>query len=79
MPAARQIGYAAAMISDLWVIAAAIAIIAGLLASQALLIVVGVLVLLIWITGKHWPRYAFRRAHLLTASGASPRFYRRRA
>ena len=49
------------MISDLWVIAAAIAIIAGLLASQALLIVVGVLVLLIWITGKHWPRYAFRR------------------
>ena len=56
-----QIGYPAAMISDLWVIAAAIAIIAGLLASQALLIVVGVLVLLIWITGKHWPRYAFRR------------------
>lgn len=49
------------MISDLWVIAAAIAIIAGLLASQALLIVVGVLVLLIWLTGKHWPRYAFRR------------------
>ena len=49
------------MISDLWVIAATIAIIAGLLASQALLIVVGVLVLLIWITGKHWPRYAFRR------------------
>ena len=61
LPPARQIGYAAAMISDLWVIAAAIAIIAGLLASQALLIVVGVLVLLIWITGKHWPRYAFRR------------------
>ena len=49
------------MISDLWVIAATIAIAAGLLASQALLIVVGVLVLLIWITGKHWPRYAFRR------------------
>ena len=49
------------MISDLWVIAATIAIVAGLLASQALLIVVGVLVLLIWITGKHWPRYAFRR------------------
>jgi len=49
------------MISDLWVIAAVVAIIAGLLASQALLIVVGVLVLLIWITGKHWPRYAFRR------------------
>ena len=49
------------MISDLWVIAAIVAIIAGLLASQALLIVVGALVLLIWITGKHWPRYAFRR------------------
>ncbi len=49
------------MISDLWIIAAVIAIIAGLLASQVLLIVVGVLVLLIWITGKHWPRYAFRR------------------
>ncbi len=49
------------MISDLWVIAAVIAIIAGLLASQALLIVVGVLVLLIWATGKYWPRYAFRR------------------
>ncbi len=49
------------MLSDLWVIAASIAILAGLLASQALLIVVGVLVLIIWITGKHWPRYAFRR------------------
>ena len=49
------------MISDLWAISAAIAIAAGLLASQVLLIVVGVLVLLIWITGKHWPRYAFRR------------------
>ncbi len=54
-------GYPAAMISDLWVIAAALLILAGLLASQLLLIVVGVLVLLIWITGKHWPRYAFRR------------------
>ncbi len=49
------------MISDLWIVAAIVAIIAGLLASQVLLIVVGVLVLLIWITGKHWPRYAFRR------------------
>ena len=49
------------MISDLWVITATIAIAAGLLASQALLIIVGVVVLLIWITGKHWPRYAFRR------------------
>lgn len=49
------------MLSDLWVIAAALLILAGLLASQLLLIVVGVLVLLIWITGKHWPRYAFRR------------------
>ena len=49
------------MISDLWIIAAVIAIVAGLLASQVVLIVVGVLVLLIWITGKHWPRYAFRR------------------
>ncbi len=54
-------GYPAAMISDLWVITAAILILAGLLASQLLLIVVGVLVLLIWIAGKHWPRYAFRR------------------
>ena len=49
------------MINDLWVIAATILIIAGLLASQVLFIFVGVLVLLIWITGKHWPRYAFRR------------------
>ena len=49
------------MISDLWIVAAIVAIIAGLLASQVLLIVVGVLVLMIWITGKHWPRYAFRR------------------
>ena len=49
------------MLSDLWVIATAILILAGLLASQLLLIVVGVLVLLIWITGKHWPRYAFSR------------------
>ena len=49
------------MINDLWVIGAAILILAGLLASQALLIFVGVLVLLIWLTGKHWPRYAFRR------------------
>ncbi len=49
------------MLSDLWVIAAAILILAGLLASQLLLIVVGVLVLLIWLTGKHWPRFAFRR------------------
>ena len=49
------------MLSDLWVIAAAIMILAGLLASQLLLIVVGVLILLIWATGKHWPRYAFSR------------------
>ena len=49
------------MISDLWIIAAVVAIVAGLLATQLILIVVGVLVLLIWITGKHWPRYAFRR------------------
>ena len=49
------------MLSDLWVIAAAILILAGLLASQLLLIVVGVLVVLIWMTGKHWPRYAFGR------------------
>jgi uncharacterized protein (DUF58 family) len=49
------------MLSDLWVIAAAILILAGLLASQILLIVVGVLVLIMWLTGKHWPRYAFSR------------------
>ena len=54
-------GYSAPMLSDLWVIAAALLIFAGLLASELLLIVVGVLVVLIWITGKHWPRYAFRR------------------
>lgn len=56
-----RFGYPAGMINDLWVIAAAILIAAGLLASQVLLIFVGVLVLLIWITGKYWPRYAFRR------------------
>ena len=49
------------MTSDLWVLGSAIIILAGLLASQALLIVVGVLVLIIWVAGKHWPRYAFRR------------------
>ena len=49
------------MISDLWVIAAGGLILAGLLASQGLLIVVGVVVLLVWLAGKHWPRYAFRR------------------
>ena len=54
-------GYSASMLSDLWVIAAALLILAGLLASQFLLIVVGVLIVLIWITGKHWPRYAFHR------------------
>ncbi len=49
------------MTSDLWAIAAAILISAGLLASLPLLIVVGVLVLLVWTTGKYWPRFAFRR------------------
>ena len=49
------------MTSDLWAIAAAILITAGLLASLPLLIIVGVLVLLVWITGKYWPRFAFRR------------------
>lgn len=49
------------MLSDLWGIAAAILILAGLLASQVLLIVAGVLVLVIWLTGKQWPRFAFRR------------------
>ncbi len=49
------------MTSDLWAIAAAILIAAGLLASLPLLIVVGVLVLLVWTTGKYWPRFAFRR------------------
>ena len=49
------------MLSDLWVIVAGILILAGLLASQALIIVVGVLVLVSWLTGKHWPRFAFRR------------------
>lgn len=58
---AAAMRYPAAMISDLWVIAAVLLILAGLLASQLLLIVVGVLVILIWIVGKHWPRYAFRR------------------
>ncbi|MXZ90213.1 MAG: DUF58 domain-containing protein [Chloroflexi bacterium] len=54
-------GYPALMTSDLWAIAAAILISAGLLASLPLLIVVGVLVLLVWTTGKYWPRFAFRR------------------
>ena len=49
------------MTSDLWAIAAAILIAAGLLASLPLVIVVGVLVLLVWTTGKYWPRFAFRR------------------
>lgn len=49
------------MTSDLWAIASAILIAAGLLASLPLLIVVGVLVLLVWTTGKYWPRFAFRR------------------
>ena len=49
------------MLSDLWGIAAAILILAGLLASQALLIVVGIMVLAIWLMGKQWPRFAFRR------------------
>ena len=49
------------MLSDLWLIAAGILILAGLLASQALIIVVGVLVLLVWLTGKHWTRFAFSR------------------
>ena len=49
------------MLSDLWGIAAAILILAGLLASQSLLIVAGVIVLAIWLTGKQWPRFAFRR------------------
>ena len=54
-------GYPALMTSDLWAIAAAILIAAGLLASLPLLIIVGVLVLLVWTTGKYWPRFAFRR------------------
>ena len=49
------------MTSDLWAIAAAILVAAGLLASLPLLIIVGVLVLLVWATGKYWPRFAFRR------------------
>ena len=49
------------MLSDLWGLAAAILILAGLLASQALLIIVGVLVLAVWLAGKYWPRFAFRR------------------
>ena len=49
------------MISDLWVIVAVLLMLAGLLASLGLLIVVGALVLFIWLAGKHWPRYAFRR------------------
>lgn len=61
MTARRQWVILPPMTSDLWVIAAAILILAGLLASQLLLIVVGVLVLLIWIAGKRWPRFAFRR------------------
>ena len=54
-------GYPAVMLSDLWIIAAAILVLAGLLASQLLLIVVGVLVAIIWIAGKCWPRYTFSR------------------
>ena len=61
------------MISDLWAIAAVILIVAGLLASLALLIIVGVLVLLVWATGKYWPRFAFRRV------AYSRRLERRRA
>ncbi len=61
------------MISDLWAIAAVILIAAGLLASLALLIIVGVLVLLVWTTGKYWPRFAFRRV------AYSRRLERRRA
>ena len=49
------------MTSDLWVIAAIVLILAGLLASQMLLIIVGVAVLAIWVSGKYWPRFAFSR------------------
>ena len=48
------------MLNDLWLLASALLVLIGLVASQSLLLVVGSLVIMIWLSTKLWDRYGFR-------------------
>lgn len=49
------------MLNDLWLLVSGLLILIGLLASEALLLIVGSLVVLIWLATKLWDRYAFHQ------------------
>lgn len=49
------------MLNELWILVSGLLVLIALLTSQGLLLVVGSLVVLIWLTIKIWDRYAFRR------------------
>ncbi len=47
------------MLNDVWLLVSVILVFIGLVASQGLLLVVGSLVIIIWLTAKFWDRFAF--------------------
>ncbi len=49
------------MLNDFWLLASAVLLFVGLVASQGLLLIVGSLVLIIWVLAKFWDRLAFKR------------------
>ena len=48
------------MLNDFWLIVSIALLFIGLVASQGLLLVIGSLILIIWVTAKFWDRFAFR-------------------
>ncbi len=49
------------MLNDSWLIASAILLFVGLVASQGILLIVGSLVLIVWVLAKFWDRFAFKK------------------
>ena len=47
------------MLNDVWLLVSVLLVFIGLVASQGLLLVVGSLVIIIWLTAKFWDRFAF--------------------
>ena len=48
------------MLNDVWLLISVLLVFVGLVASQGLLLIVGSLVIIIWLTAKFWDRFAFQ-------------------
>ena len=48
------------MLNDVWLLVSVLLVFVGLVASQGLLLVVGLLVIIVWVTAKFWDRFAFQ-------------------